>query len=145
MWSLSQTLLPVQGGMAFWYIDKSNIWVFKHSTYCLYSEVTFQNFNSAISIMYTPLKMNFCKDVKHVAVEPFFRDNFLNNLYDNLELSNSVKNLVSPPPAVIIAVPTCFSTGGAPLNANGVTFSKNVWSTRLSGWLQSGLQKVNLG
>ena len=82
---------------------------------------------------------------EHVALEPFFRENFLNNLYDNLELPNSVKNIVSLPPAAFITVPTSFSTGGAPLNANGVTFSKNVWSTRLSGWLQPGLQKVNLG
>ena len=64
--------------------------------------------------MYTPLKMNFCKDVDHVALEPFFRDaNFLNNLYDNLELPNRVKNLVSLPPAGITTVPTCFSIGGA--------------------------------
>ena len=91
--------------------------------------------------MYTPLKMNFCKDVEHVAVELFFWDNFLNNLYDNLELPNSVKNLVSLPPADIITVPTWFSTGGAPLNANGVTFSKNVWPTRLSGWVQLDFKK----
>ena len=144
---------------SFWRVEDTNIWVFRHKTHRSCSSVEYTSFSSALNVTRIQLIDNpECMEstMSHVALLPFFRDNVslhrslhihASHMDDSkpekgavLSLVRQVKAIISHPQD-IDDVPEYLSTGGAPTNSKGHTFSEDVWSARLCGCLKQFLPK----
>ena len=147
------------GDTSFWRVKDTNIWLFRHKAHCSSSSVEYTSFSSALNVIQTQLidKPECMKStMSHVALLPFFQDNV--SLLRRLNIHTSLMDDSKPEKEAVVSlarqvnailsnpeddddVPDYLSTGGAPMNSKGHTFSEDVWSARLCGSLKQFLPK----